>query len=1139
MNMASMTFRCGATAPVVVGFVCLTAILITGVVQVSAQQPAVDSNDASLRKSDGLVLDAIFQQQHLSESGISVCDHARALPEQHGFEFLLRWVLPNDQHRGFRVTTDFVSANAAPATRHSSDADETDTEKVFGQDARIESPAIELIRLADKLDQTDTLRDSIKQCPVDSVRDQCNQTALLALLAIECDDTDRAAELLENFFALVLADNQLLEATREATLLCADQATRSAELSAIARESVQTIIQHYIGEVTRKSWHRHLWAVNARLIEQADIRNSNRTVNRATMSQWHAVSRTTAFEHGSAFPAPQWQIGPGSARNLSSLGDDFLFYASPLQGTFDVETEVTGFGYRDSHLMVGGIWVSPIYDHKHYAIGNVRGELERVDLTPAMSDTHSHGSIHYRTRVRSGVATTFFNGRKIHDQTLSQHADPWLAVRSAYRHDGGVDDLRITGTPTIPNTIPLIDSPLLLGWYDYFQSPGSNPNRLADWQGKVFASQSGDGQIAEISSPRDLQLPAGCFAERLLVYTRPMIEDGTIHYQFWFAPGETIAHPALGHHCFLLAPGAVRLHRLTDGRFERSTLRPDNESAGDEQDAQTSTLPLRPNAWNEMRLELNGDALTLRLNGTAVLHTHLQLDRGERTFGLFHFADQTNLRVRSPLWTGDWRKQLPPLQDQELAVYANEFLDRSAEDLPEKFIHHFDQQSLTSRKFNVVEGNPAAHVKTTSDGVVIDRGGEAGYRAAMLSPVVQIGGDFDVIARFDQLKCESALEKLSSIRMNVIAANDANDFASVIRAQGRSNDHMVQCLKMQTVQGSDRRHYFASQPMEGIAGRLRLARRGSKIYYLIAENDSAQFRLIGEEDFTTDDLRDSGIQFGVQTQGVESRAKVRFSEFTLRAERLSGLAVENQAELLAKLNEQRQQLPVSFEHDFTTTAPAADDIYRWTDHRPWNAAAKGLRIIAPGTDPWTSAGMSVRRQFFGDFDVTFSFNAPTLATPKPGKHSQVYLQIELDDSEQTQLSSMLTKKDTGEVISQAQLRSPIDGGYRYQNLGSVSVSTPDYLRVLRRDTEVYFLAGTESDDREYLIGAATTSTAPIDVFGVRILLHTGGAGRESQVLVKSIHVNAENSTSSIRVPETRPPKSLPGQLFDSFRDLFR
>ena len=271
----------------------------------------------------------------------------------------------------------------------------------------------------------------------------------------------------------------------------------------------------------------------------------------------------------------------------------------------------------------------------------------------------------------------------------------------------------------------------------------------------------------------------------------------------------------------------------------------------------------------------------------------------------------------------------------------------------------------------------------------------------------------------------------------------------------RVNDQKVQCLKMETIHEDERRHYFAAQPMDATAGRIRLCRRGNKMYYLIAENDSNQFRLLGEQEYPADDVPDSGIRFGVQIQGSGGRTEARFTEFELRAERLEGLATEDPDILLARLNTEREQLPVSFAHDFSRKEPDEDtDFYRWTDHDPWEASAGGLQIDAPGSNEWTSAGIGLLDRFYGDFDVRFSFQPIQLATPKEGKHTQVYLQLELHDEDHTQLSCMLTKVPAGDVACQAQLRTPFDNGYQYNNLGTVPIDQPDYLRLAARSNRL-------------------------------------------------------------------------------------
>ena len=55
-----------------------------------------------------------------------------------------------------------------------------------------------------------------------------------------------------------------------------------------------------------------------------------------------------------------------------------------------------------------------------------------------------------------------------------------------------------------------------------------------------------------------------------------MLEDGQIAYEFYYEPGKVMVHPALDRLAFLLEPDGVKIHRLTDGAYERTGLTPDN-----------------------------------------------------------------------------------------------------------------------------------------------------------------------------------------------------------------------------------------------------------------------------------------------------------------------------------------------------------------------------------------------------------------------------------------------------------------------------------------------------------------------------------------------------------------------------------
>lgn len=1120
-------------------------LVLMGFVTTAHSQAAEPTAGTSPRKTDGHALDALFADQHIPENGILICNRALSLPQQRAFELLSDWVLPNDQHSGFRVTSDYVAPEHTSAA-----ASQTQP------GGRIVSPAILWLRLANELNEIEATRAAITQCRIDSPRNRCDQTALLALLAIEEGDIASAGDLLEKLFSLVLSDPEWLNESRQAILLCAEQAVRSPELSAIVIDPVQMVIQHYIKDLQRSAWHRHLEAAFGKLAEQSQQHEnvqhaSGLDAEKLDTSQWHRVSRSSAPEHGNGYPAARWHLTPGAARKVSSHSYDFLFFASPLQGSFDIETDVTGFGYRDTQLMIAGQWTGLIYDHRHYAIGNISGELKRFPVDPPMQDIHSRGSIHVRTTVRETEATSFFNARQIHVQPLPPLRDPWVAIRSSYNTHGGVDDLRITGTPTIPDTIPLVTSPELTEWYDYFDTTTAASHRLTDWKGSVETLQSANA-ATEITDARATELPPGSSAERLLVYSRPMIEDGSIEYEFWYTPGETIAHPAVGRNCYLLSGEGVRLHQLTDGRYERSSLRSDNASevTGDQ-----PTLSLLANAWNKMQVEVIGNELRLLLNGELVYETILELDQLQRKFGLFHYADQSDLRVRNPRWTGDWPKQIPALDAQNLAVYANAELDRSAEELPELFVQEINSQSILDRKFTVVTGNASNDVQSSENGVRLLREGQAGYSGTLLGAVVDVGGDFDVVLSYDQFEYKADPGKVASIQMYVRANNEDRDVAAVQCTMGRDGKFSVQCMKMQTINGEDRRHYFGRYPTEATAGRIRICRRDSKIYYLHAENDSTQFQLIGENDFTAEDLRELGIQFGVQIQDTGGYSLARFTKIEIRAERLSGLATESADAMLATFNQQRDQLPDSFHCDFRTTPLDETDFHTWGKVADWNRSTGGILVDSEGTDHWTSAGISLKRMIQGDFDITFAFEPNELAVPREGDYTQIFLQVETTDEDRTQLSAILNKSSRGAIVSQGQSRTRDGQSYSYNRLGSLGISSPDYLRLLRRGKKVYLYAGVESKKHEYLIGTTSAPDVPLIPLGVRMMLHTGGPDRKSQMLVKSIDVKAQQltrlsvapiantapSTNKPRppVPTTPPTKSLPTRLFESVRGLFQ
>lgn len=182
-------------------------------------------------------------------------------------------------------------------------------------------------------------------------------------------------------------------------------------------------------------------------------------------------------------------------------------------------------------------------------------------------------------------------------------------------------------------------------------------------EGNVWVKRGG-----EISAhgfrpePRDDRPPTPrSYGENAVFYHRPLLEDGTVEYEFYYQPEKFHVHPALDRLCFLLDPKGVQVHRLTDAGADRTGLAPENVTTEPSHRRGPAELPLKRKAWNKLQLTLKGDTVTLHLNGVEVYQRPLE-SNNQRTFGLFHYTDDAGVRVRNVVYRGDWPKALPPAE---------------------------------------------------------------------------------------------------------------------------------------------------------------------------------------------------------------------------------------------------------------------------------------------------------------------------------------------------------------------------------------------------------------------------------------------------------------------------------------------
>ncbi len=1061
-------------------------------------------------------LGAILDDQHVLDAAYGVHRRALQLPVAERYAYLRDWVLPSADHATLRLALGFTPTNPAPPVS------DVALETIPAGASRVTTggeliaPALDLVQAAKELNKLDELRTQVAAIqPAEAPLQQRRllekaRWSLLAIIEIEAGQMTQATQNLHELASLVVAETPRSFADQWPETLAIVSALPHAE----SREAVRDMAFHIIGKQIRKNvpsgsevWDQHLRSVVGRLrfYDLADRDPGFRDLARARspgqspLADWIPVSRESTRTRGKGFPRSRWETTSAAlVESVANHEDDYLFYRLPLRGNFQVECDITAFGWREMNLWVAGQWVAPVYTLSEFDVGDMR-EWRRQALAERLSRVGDW--IHYRAVVQDGICTTYFNGRKVQERPLAADHDPWVAIRSPHTTSGAVRNLRIVGEPTIPEAVCLTSNEDLPGWWPINQGHNVGPNRKWQQLGELEAG----GGIRGIRWP-DLQ---GSNRETLLRYHRPLAEDGTIDYEFFYRSGEVHVHPALDRLAFMLLPDGVRVHWITDGKFERTELTPDNLFDEPGHRRGPGTLPLLENGWNRVRLALAGDVVELSLNCELVFVRPLE-PTNQRTLGLFHYADQTEVQVRNIVWRGNWPRALPRPAAQELAGPGAEFLDETSASLAASFEHDFADGGFPSATFGLTNGN-SEQFSPTSEGLLVTRPSGPGYNDSEFAPHLRVEGDFDITAAWEQFDPHPPLGGSSGVYLRLVYDSEQSHESLVSRRHvlhRREPQPMVQAEYVTREAGGARRDRYLDELVEAPAGRFRIARRGDRIYYLFAENDSPQFRVLATEQGTTAPIRTNGLRLMTQAQGDGGLTKVVWKHVSIRAEKLEGLALLDSQRVLAELDAQRTALPQEFQHDFGTDPFTIERFHRWGPLQP--EVKKGLNLQAVGRDNWTSSGISAQVGLEGDFDVSVTFDDLQLGLPKPQQNSALYLQIGFPDKAETQVNIMVILYPEGErqVVVQNRLMTA-GGGYDYQRIRSEHGDDVSQLRIARRGSQISYVYRKRDAERDEVLAQVDIGVLPVPKTNLRILLHTGGSDLLSQVVLKQLNIRAQ------------------------------
>lgn len=379
-----------------------------------------------------------------------------------------------------------------------------------------------------------------------------------------------------------------------------------------------------------------------------------------------------------------------------------------------------------------------------------------------------------------------------------------------------------------------------------------------------------------------LAVEAGSNYESLLQYHRPLSRNEEVEYEFYYEPGKTLVHPSLDRLTFLIDPAGIQIHWVTDGRYDQLRIDPGNRTTEPSHRRGQGPFPLRPNEWNRLKLVVHDNAAAVTLNNQLIYERPLEAGN-QRTFGLFHFADQTEARVRNIVMRGDWPEAVPEISRQELAG-DEQFPEQHFANLPAIFTHDFAADGFSNQYFKLAPAN-GKPVESRRNGLfAIATGGGTWTSLNQYSRFV-VHGDFDIEVAFEELKTHG--DKSAGVMLMTQLADQEKYQYRVMRSKDSRNREQIIMSESALKPGGSRSYdSHVGTICESSAGRLRIARKGEELYYLFAENNSSRFHVLDSLKVSTADTTSDGIVFRVMCNGTAS-ASVIWKKLTIRSDKLT------------------------------------------------------------------------------------------------------------------------------------------------------------------------------------------------------------------------------------------------------------
>ena len=847
------------TARLFVVMLFAAALLLRG------NRMTADEVRQAVTPSRTLLFALLFDDRVVANNVTAVRQRASKLADTARYEYLVSWVLPSESHSAIRMNGIFTQTDPAPVNQ-------SGDEHVDSRGGVLVSPVFDLLDLATKTRRLPELLEKVNAIPEPRGEEQRRaRAAMLVMIHMEMGQQEEAgkkADLLLRLVTQSLPEN--IDDMWPETLV-----VHRGVMQPGGNATVEHLLEYLYTQRSQRetphgllAWHNQIASLAGRTGHLETVKPDRAATHAVDLEQWVPVSRRRSSTRGLGLPQARWEQQQDRVDKISGHDEDYLFFRSPLTGHYEVHCDIS---HAASQAMVAGTVAGSAGSHSQIWLGTFRDGAKQQPIDVRFSGFQPW--VRYRCVVRDNVATTWLNGLPVRTEEFTS-PDPWVAVRSWSRSHGSAQDVQITGHPVVPNSIDLSGSSDLRGWYAYHDE--TVDAKGARWEHKEEAEST--GQIfGQANAPRD------SWFESLLTYQRPLEEVASVDYQFFYEAGVAETHPALDRMAFVLKPDGIRIHWITDSKWDAGEVRPDNLIAEPGSHRGPAELPLKPDAWNQMTVAVDGSTVALTLNSTLIYEDTLDLNN-HRTFGLFHFADQSEVRVRNVSMSGNWPRSLPSAAEQELADRLTVQLDADLPKLKAVFSHDFAADGFPGKYFtNTANVNGTFAVRP--DGVFVAVPGEGQWRETNIRLPFTLHGDFDMEVSFDQLRILSDHD--ACIMMDMELDDPAKQLMRIMRIRTAATlEQMHASFSLMHNDGGRSWAGSGQDACEAMKGRLRLARRGNLLHYLFAENDSDVFHAVATETCSDAPSKSDTLLLHTHCHGVGD-ADVLWKSVTLRAERLT------------------------------------------------------------------------------------------------------------------------------------------------------------------------------------------------------------------------------------------------------------